>query len=185
MIPNKPTPPAQRTSADLFGHSDAMREALVSLAREIAPDVETVETIINRRGITAEQYEKILKNPFYARHLEGFKAEWEGVLNTDKRIKIHSAIILERSLMDLYVRVGDRTEPLSAVVEGVKTFAKLAGIGERDTNRKGDGEKFVISINLGDDKQITEVVTTPVIDVTPTGENHDRAPTITRDGSNR
>lgn len=150
------------------------RELLVLLAREVAMELEDVDVIIQRKQITKSQYEKILNNPFYKKVLEAEREIWRSTLNAEQRLRIHAAFMLENALPDYYRRVKDPSENLNAVTEGIKTFAKIAGIGEKNT-QQGSSEKFLISINIGGGKSIHREVETPVVktiehDPTPTGD---------------
>lgn len=137
--PNDPTLPDSRAN---------LRTAMVLLAREIAMELEEIPVILKRKQITEEQYEKISKNPFYARVLAAETEAWGNALNTEQRVRIQAAFMLEQSLPSYWVRLQDRNESLSSINEGVKTVAKLAGIGDRSP-AFNEGQKFLININLG------------------------------------
>jgi hypothetical protein len=145
------------------------RAALVALAREMAMAIHAPEEILERHGITADQYAVIVNNPFYSRVLDAETVAWQSAANTPERIKVEAAAMLELFLPELYARMVDREgSTLTAVVEGGKFVAKIAGIGEREAGG-GSGQQFTISINLGEATVKKE--TGPVIDVAPNADS--------------
>ena len=88
--------------------------------------------------------------------------EWQSAENAQARIKIEAAVALEDALPAIAARMTKEGEALSGVVETGKLFAKLAQIGEGRSEGL-PGEKFSITINLGEDKKLTFEK-----DVTPT-----------------
>lgn len=163
----QPKPPLEDEGQARF------RGLLISLAREIAMELEGTDAILVRKGISKDQYEKIVKNPFYARVLEAETDAWRSGLNAEQRLKIQSAFLIENALPSYYLRITDKAEPLSGVNEGMKTLAKFAGIGDRQ-GAAPEGGKFVISINLGAGKLIEHEVKT--IEATPTKEITSESP---------
>lgn len=157
MTQSLTTPPAQ--TLQNLDPAAKQRAALVQLAREVACEFEDLAVVLARNGLNDEQYAKILNNPFYSRVLTATKSEWADPHNTEMRVRMTSAWLLEKALPDVYIRIINPQEPLSSVNEGIKTLAKLAGIGEKGPDH-GTGEKFLISINLGSDKTITQEVKT-------------------------
>jgi hypothetical protein len=127
---------------------------LASLAREVAMNMRNLPEILADYGIEPEDYKQVLTWPFYKSALEAAIIEWNGPLSTNQRIKIQAAAALEDALPSMAARMSHTDETLPAVVETGKLFAKLAGIGEQ--GQRGDiGEKFSITINLGEDKKLT------------------------------
>lgn len=161
----QPAPPLEDEGQARF------RGILNVLAREVAMGLEDIDAILVRKQITKTQYEKIVKNPYYARVLEAETDAWQSGLNAEQRLKIQSAFLIENALPAYYLRIIDKNEPLPAVNEGMKTLAKFAGIGDRQGTAP-EGGKFVISINLGAGKLIEHEVKT--IEATPNKETpHD------------
>lgn len=141
------------------------RETLLALAREVAMGIHDIEDILAKRGLSLDQYAVILKNPFFARVLEGETIAWHSAANTPERIKIEAAAMLELFLPELNSRLWDREgSTLPAIVEGGKFVAKIAGVGERVEGGGHAGERFVIQINLGGGKSVEKEVTGPVIE---------------------
>lgn len=146
-----PSPPALVTAAVIL--PKLTLNDLAKLAREIAQNIRDLPDTLALFKLDEAQYAVLLANPFFKRALEGSILEWEAAGNTVQRLALGSAAILEDSLPHLGARMTDDKEPLPAAVETAKLLAKLAGIGE--TNKTmASGEKFTITINLGDDKQL-------------------------------
>ena len=131
---------------------DIDEATLVVLARDMAWNVRDPLIILDAIGINWEQFHVHVKtNPFYKRAYETFLLEWESASTTNKRIAIKSAAALEDSLPHLGAKLVDAKESLPAKTEAAKLFARLAGAGEEKKDYSS-GEKFVITINLGNDK---------------------------------
>lgn len=161
MSSNLPARPALNYPEDA-GQS-RFRLMLAALAREVVMQLETVDVILARKGITQAQYDKILKNPYYSVLLAEATEAWKSAGNTEQRTKIQAAFLLEQAMPGYFVRITDNTEQLNAVNEGMKFLARVAGVGEAKAGP--DGGKFIISINLGQGKLIEHEVKT--IEATP------------------
>lgn len=63
--------------------------------------------------------------------------------------------MVEAWLPELFARMHDRNENLNAKIEAGKLVSKLAGMGIEKANiNGGDGERFSVTINLGEDRNI-------------------------------
>ena len=129
---------------------------LARLAREIAMDIKERHRILGDFNLTQVQYDFLeAHNEFYKAALQAACIEWHAPLSTQERIKVEAAAILEDSLPGLGVRMQNRGEGLPGVIEAAKLFAKVAGVGERESSGAGAGERFTINIDLGGDQKIT------------------------------
>ena len=128
---------------------------LAKLAREMAMCVRKATAIFEDYGIDETQYyELATRNEFFKRAKEQFTLEWNSSSSTADRVRAISAAYLEQSLPALAKRLQGN-EPLAAVADMAKLFARNAGIGN---DLKGDAksnERFVITINMGDDASET------------------------------
>lgn len=136
-----------------------LRLMLAGLAREIVMGLEDVPSILQRKGLSSQQYEKILKNPYYNKILAEATEAWTSATNAAERTRITALFLIEQAMPNYYVRITDKTEPLPAVTEGMKFLARTAGIAEVKAGIQ-EGGKFVISINLGHGKLIEHEVKT-------------------------
>ena len=141
-------------------------EQLTKLANELASGTFAPHVVLKTFNLTIDQFEKyVAPNAFFKRAHDAAVLDWNSANSAVKRIKIKSAMSLERGLETLHDRMTNRQENLPAVVETAKLLAKLAGAGEEKAIEGSNRERFTISINIGA-KQIEHTVE-PVIDVTP------------------
>jgi hypothetical protein len=144
--------------ADELDHHD-----FAKLALEVARNIQELPTILTRWGLTPAQYDVIQKNPFYTRVLQTYIIEWNAAGNVEQRLKLEAGAILEDASPAIAARMNMPSEDLGKVVEAAKMFAKMAGIGEEKA-AGNPGEKFTITINLGEDAKLKfEKDVTPAI----------------------
>jgi hypothetical protein len=127
---------------------------LASLAQQVAVNLRPLSAIIADYGISEEDYKQILTWPFYKTALEAAILDWNSPMSAEKRMRLEAAMIVENNMPHVAARMTDSNETLTAVVEAGKWFIKIAGIGEPNKNPTA-GEKFSITINLGEDKKLT------------------------------
>lgn len=143
---------------------------LLRLARELALDIHPIETILEQLGVSGTQFAAIKQNPrFQALHAQAV-AEWESAINTNERVKLKAAALMEYWLPELHARLWDNKENLAAKIEGAKLVAKLADLGVTRAEQSGPvGDKFVVQINLGSSEPLKFEKDLPakVIDVSP------------------
>lgn len=139
--------------------------ALSKLARAVAMDIKERHVILQEFALTQTQYEYLeAYNEFYKGALAAACKEWHAPLSTQERIKMEAAAILEDTLPGLGARMQNKAEGLPGVIEAAKLFAKVAGVGERETGNAAPGERFSINIDLGGDQKIV-VSSTPVAEI--------------------
>jgi hypothetical protein len=164
--PTQPAPvtlPAPVTSPTLDNFQ------LAALAREIAMNIRSLDSVLEDYKITPAGFADIANNDFFKRALDQLTIEWKSALSTGDRIKIEAQAALEDALPSLAARMKKQDETLGAAVEVGKLFAKLGGLGEEKINANA-AEKFSIVINLGEDHKLTfekDVAPALPIDVTP------------------
>lgn len=128
---------------------------LVALAREIAMDLNEIETILKTLNINQDTWETIQKSPRFQALLEAEVIAWQAGGNTHERVKLKAASMVEEWLPELNARMHDGKETLTAKIEAGKLAARLADLGLAKANVEGVGERFSITINLGADSQLT------------------------------
>jgi hypothetical protein len=127
---------------------------LVKLARELAMDIQPLETILKLYSIDDEAWEKLKLNGKFQNLLFSEAEAWNGALNTHERVKLKAASMLEEFLPELNNRLHDQDEALPAKIEGAKMVARIAGMGERSDVGGSGGERFTVTINLGEDSKL-------------------------------
>ena len=137
----------------------------VKLAREVAIGLNSIETILKHHQITQTDWDYIREHPRFLQYLEQEQATWESALNTQERVKIKSASMIEQWLPDAFDKMIDKNEPLSGRLETAKLVSRLAGMGVTGFGVSGEtSEKFSVTINLGADNAIKiEKETTPKV----------------------
>ncbi len=146
-------------------------EIVAKIAREIAIDLFRVDQILASVGVTDKEWKVIREMPEFDRLVHSYREEWLSAKNTEERVRVKTAVIIEQALPELDRRLHLPGEPLSAKVELLKTLGKLAGQGFSQAPNAGEGKAQVtISISIGKPTPITlhgTVDTPKVIDVTP------------------
>ena len=140
--------------------------SLLKLAREIAQDIHPLEDILTHHSIDDDKWLEIQRNPRFRAYLESETADWNAALNTQERVRIKAAAAVEEWLPELYTRIHDNGENLSAKVEAGKLLLDLAGFTKNGVGMESAGERFSVTINLGTDSQLKfeKEVTPRVID---------------------
>lgn len=141
---------------------------LAKLARERVMNLKPLDDILNVFELSKKQFAEIEAMPAYQRIVEHYAIEWNSALSTPDRVKLRSATTVEDNMDILSTRMVDPTTPLTASVETMKLFAKLAGLGEKK-DEMPSSEKFIININLGENKTVTyspaEKLTDEILDL--------------------
>jgi hypothetical protein len=127
---------------------------LAKLAREVVMEIREIKDILPQFGVTPAQYAKLAEHPAYKRILNAISIDWNCATNTESRIKISAAAILEENLPVLGARMGSDSEPLREAIEAGKLFSRLAGLSSSEEGRGGGEGKFVINIDLGADAKL-------------------------------
>ncbi len=135
------------TTQQAIREGQLQEKLLVSLATEIAMDIQEVPVIIANHGLTLEQFEALAKTPRFGALLAEQTIEWQSARKAEDRIALKMKAMVETALPDIYTEL---VKPgLSAPkVELVKTLMKGGGIG---VEAKGAvlGEQVKIVINMG------------------------------------
>ena len=150
------TPAGVQAAKSLVKLPELSWSDLAKLAREMAMNIKEHHTILKEFKLTNAQYDFLqAHNEFFREAHANACREWHAPLSTQERIKVEAAAILEDSLLVLGARMQNKGEGLPGVVEAAKLFAKVAGVGERETGTAAPGERFTINIDLSGDKSLT------------------------------
>lgn len=136
---------------------------LLRLAREIAMGILPLETILETSKIEQNTWETIQYHPRFLQFLESESAVWSSSLNTQERVKLKSAAMIEEWLPEAYSRLNSPSETLNSKVELGKLIRDLAGFTKQGVGTEGSGEKFSVTINLGADNQLRFEKTSPKV----------------------
>ena len=119
-----------------------------ALAQEIVQAYQTKENMLKSLNLTEEGYELITHNPTFQRILRQIMVEWNGAVNTAKRVKIKSQWAIEEGLPYIFESMTDSNEPLSARVEAFKAISKIGQLDTHDAIHGAD-KSFRLEINIG------------------------------------
>lgn len=126
----------------------------VKLAREIAMDIHPIETILKQYSIDDATWLQLQSNPKFAQLVASQTEEWNGATNTHERVRAKSAAMLEEWLPELNNRMHDPEVAMPAKIEAGKMLGRMAGIGAADGVAGTGGERFTVTINLGEDHKL-------------------------------
>jgi hypothetical protein len=134
----------------------------LQIAREIAIGHYDLSEILERYKIPLDQWEQLKDSHRFKEALEREVVNWNAAVNTDQRVKLKAAAIIEEWLIEANQRLHDKSEVLSSKVSLAQVIAKFAGIGVQQGDGNA-GEKFSVVINLGGDKIHIEKDITPKV----------------------
>lgn len=126
---------------------------MLKLAREIAMDIRPLEDILETHEIDQSAWMVISTHPQFQSYLRTCIEEWQSATNTAERVRLKSLAFVEEALPEFYARAHDPKENLTAKTEVLKTVARFAGVGG-NVDHAVSGEKFSVTINLGNDQQL-------------------------------
>lgn len=135
---------------------------ILRLAREIAADIQTTDTILAKAGVSPDEWEAIQANPTFQRVLQQEIEAWNSAANTEERVKLKAAALIEEWLPELNARIHDPREGLQHKVKAAELARDLAGLGGRGVQTAAVGERFSVTINLGADTPALKIEATPV-----------------------
>jgi len=133
-----------------------------SLALELAMELDDPEDIINRHGLTEQQFLSLQSIPAFREMLELHRSAWNAAENTVERIEKKAALALERALLPV-ARVASSADTNDAVLIQAAKFLKDASpLGDRSRQMQGAGGNIEVNINL--DGTPIKMAFTPVPD---------------------
>jgi hypothetical protein len=124
------------------------------LAREIAIDLHELDDILTRHDVKPAQFNKIKEDPYFVQLLTAEVQAWNSAKNTHERTKLKAAALMEEWLSEANTRIYDPQETLPSKVELAKLLSRLAGMGNERAEGGPAGDRFSVTINLGDDSRL-------------------------------
>lgn len=132
---------------------------VAALVHELAVNMYDVKTILDKYGLTEQQFEALQANEFYKKCYDSAVFEWNRPQSINKRIALESAVGIEAVLPTIVARCAQTNESLPNVVAALKLLAELSGsIGNQNKAPENPREQFKITINLGADVQRFEKI---------------------------
>ena len=142
----------------------AQETLIVRLAREIAIDLNDVETILKNYDIDDETWSKLSTSPQFLERLRSELAEWNDAKNTHERAKLKAGALIEEWLLEANKLLHSSEESLDGKVKLGQLLTKIAGMGNEAVVTGGGGERFQVTINLGADHKLKFDKALPVIE---------------------
>lgn len=140
---------------NLPARPDRNQELLaLRLAQEIAINLNDIEDVLKHLSVSAVQWDRIQRNPHFQSILQEAVADWQSAKNTQERIKLKAAAMVEEWLVEAHRLSHDPAQPLSGKVELMKLIKSLTALGNFGAEG-GGGEKFTVTINLGADQKLS------------------------------
>lgn len=171
--------PLQTPPASAVTLPDAARREIdiVKLAREIAMDLRELSEILKLHAITNEEFERLKRLPYFNKVLTAELEAWQAATNTQERVRLKAAAMMEEYLPELFKRMVDPNQDLMKAVKGAELVTKLAALGEADKGAFDPSNRVVITINMGNDSklQVSKTLPPQVIDHEPLGSAVDLA----------
>jgi hypothetical protein len=130
--------------------TDHLERNLMAIAREIAMDLNPLETILKAHGVEPSWFEIHQNTPRFQAMLAEQIRLWEAADNVEARVKMKFLTATEMAMPQMFASLHDTKEPLSARVELFKTFQKGAGILDKPAD--GGADRVSITINLGSER---------------------------------
>ena len=137
------------------------------LAAELAAGLSPTKDIAKRYMLTVSQLARLMKDTQFRAMYKEAKTLWESDTNSRQRIRVKAAMALEDSILPIYSIIHNENSPPPAKIDAFKQLAVLADAVPRADKGGGQlGDKFSVTINLGDnvpsDKIVLDVVTPEV-----------------------
>jgi len=141
---------------------------LVNIAREVAMNIFEIETILKRYKLDERAWERLKRLPYFDQVLRSAQEEWDSAFNTQERVKVKSAAMIEMWLDHASTLLHADKESTREKTELAKFIARLGSMGMNDAQIQGGaGERISVVINLGSDQLKFEK------DITPRVIEHD------------
>lgn len=129
-------------------------QRLVILAREVAMEIHPIEAILERFGVSLDEWEMIKAKPMFCSFLQDAMITWNNALSGSERIKVKALAAVEDWLVEAYAILHDKQSALRDRVELAKLMSRLAGVGEKTGGEVSSGERISITINMGEDHKL-------------------------------
>lgn len=124
------------------------------LAREVAKDIVPIDEILKHFAVTKQAWAFIFPSPIFQRMLTAEIEQWNSADGTMDRVKLKALVMIEEVLPEMFAKMLDPRENLTAKTEVFKNIAKIAEVGQTSTPVGAGGERFSVTINLGNAKPI-------------------------------
>ena len=145
-------------SAVLSKFSDEYEQKLRDLAQDIVKNIYEIPDILQRAGITQSEYAALAETTPFKQMLQVAANEWDGAHNTNLRVKLKSALLLEQALPSMFGALIDKEEPLAARTQLFVAMGKVGELGHAPPITQGANAGSVFRLEINFDKSAKSVV---------------------------
>lgn len=126
-------------------------DASNALAFELVAKLVPAKDVLDKYGITEEEFAVMAKSKEFQLKMQEAKALWNSQTNTLERIRVKTQMQLEDALPELTRIASNPTTSPKDRIEAVKQISKLAGAEIKPVDEgPAAGSTFSITINLGE-----------------------------------
>lgn len=123
------------------------------LAREIAMDQHDLERILIQNSVTPAEFRRISKMPRFVQVLQEELNAWHTASNTPERVKIKAAAMIEEWLPEAFAQMHGEAS-LQHKTQLATLVSRLGGMDKGEMGQQVGGERFSVTINLGNDSKL-------------------------------
>lgn len=131
-----------------------LSELSAQLATEVALGLSGKDTLLERYGLTDEEWEKLKANRTFRSMVAEAVRTFKGDINAKRRIRLKASIAFEDSIPTLYAILHGKSTPFTARNDAAKLLARVAEVDRPDPEDMpvagAGGSGFQISINIGE-----------------------------------
>jgi hypothetical protein len=123
---------------------------VVKLAREIAIDHYPIAEVLARYQIDEDTWDALNEWPRFTELVAFEKQQWHGALNTNARVRLKSATLIEEWMEEGDRYLHDKETSLNSKVELIKLLGKFAQLDAPAAAEAATaGGRITININMG------------------------------------
>jgi len=123
---------------------------VVKLAREVAIDHYPIADILARYQITEEVWDQLQEWPRFKELVETERQNWHSATNTNTRIRLKSATLIEEWLEEGYKLLHSTNESFSNKNELIKLLGKFSGLEAQEKVIGDIAGRVTINIKIGE-----------------------------------
>lgn len=123
---------------------------VIKLAREVAIDHYPINDILTRYNITPEVWDALQEWPRFKELVEIERQNWLSATNTNTRIRLKSATVIEEWMEQGYLLLHDAKESFNSKIELLKLLGKFSGMDQPPAVQGEIAGRVTINIKIGD-----------------------------------
>ena len=138
-------------------HEDRLRMLALAVARNrVGPD-DPVEEVLAREGVTPQEFDRLLADPVFTKHVKSFVAELEA---SGFSFASKCRVLAEDVVHSLYHLARNEDEPAAARVKAVENLVEWGGLASKAAQAQTPGAgAYQLVINFHGQKETFSGVT--------------------------